>query len=98
MAGSASEAVPTSPETSSHFGMPLAAMLAPWVLASIACVYVVPRVLCWFRTWRALRSMPGPWDLLPFWYLLLCFRNAFKVKKRMGASERDLEEGSDVND
>ncbi|XP_042142457.1 cytochrome P450 4V2 [Ixodes scapularis] len=88
MAGSASEAVPTSAQTSSHFGMPLAVMLAPWVLASIACVYVVPRVLCWFRTWRTLRSMPGPWDLLPFWYLLLCFRNAVKVKKRMGASER----------
>ncbi|CAN7938530.1 unnamed protein product [Ixodes hexagonus] len=75
---------PTWLQASSHFDSPIV-KLAPWILGSVACVYAAPRVFRWFRTWKTLRPMPGPWDLLPFWFLLV----SIKDNIRDGVEHRD---------
>ncbi|CAN8020554.1 unnamed protein product [Ixodes persulcatus] len=44
--------------------------MVPWIFGALVCVLVVPRVFRWYQVWRALRPLPGPPDLLPFWFLV----------------------------
>lgn len=46
-------------------------MLAQVVLLASAYLvwnFVVRPAACWFRKWKALRALPGPWDGIPFWF------------------------------
>ncbi|KAM7305460.1 cytochrome P450 4V2 [Ixodes scapularis] len=50
--------------------------LAPWIFGSLLCVFVVVPVVRWFRIWKALRPIPGPWDLIPFWFTISIIRKS----------------------
>ncbi|KAM7304847.1 cytochrome P450 4V2 [Ixodes scapularis] len=57
------------------------AKLAPTILATLLCGFVVPRIICWFQIWNALRALPGPSkDSLPFWFILTLARSYVRDK------------------
>ncbi|XP_029848209.2 cytochrome P450 4V2-like [Ixodes scapularis] len=66
------------PQVTSNLNWPLVKLLAPWILGSIVCVYVTAPVLDWFRMWKTLRPMPGPWNLPPFGFLFVLIKDSFK--------------------
>ncbi|XP_029832448.2 cytochrome P450 4V2 [Ixodes scapularis] len=41
----------------------------PWILGLFLCVLLAVPFVRWFRVWKALRPLPGPWDTVPFWFL-----------------------------
>ncbi|CAN7992536.1 unnamed protein product, partial [Ixodes pacificus] len=52
-----------------------------WILGLLLCAgFVVPFVQ-WFRVWKALRPLPGPWDAVPFWFILGCFKSIIQENK-----------------
>lgn len=45
----------------------------PHLVAAALALFVLPSLVRWFQTWRALRSMPGPSDTVPFRFLLVIY-------------------------
>ncbi|KAM7305459.1 cytochrome P450 4V2 [Ixodes scapularis] len=47
--------------------------------------------------WKTLRPMPGPWDLLPFWFMLVAIKERFKFKlEYKGATAKIFNQMRDI--
>ncbi|XP_077557432.1 cytochrome P450 4C1-like isoform X2 [Haemaphysalis longicornis] len=58
--------------TSTKFQVALA-QLVLFASAYLSWAFVVRPAAHWFRKWKALRPLPGPWDGIPFWFSMYAY-------------------------
>ncbi|XP_077491145.1 cytochrome P450 4V2-like [Amblyomma americanum] len=47
--------------------------VAPCLFGILVCYVVFIATARWFKTWIALRPLPGPWDGIPFWFSTVAY-------------------------
>ncbi|EEC15440.1 cytochrome P450, putative [Ixodes scapularis] len=54
---------------------------ATWILGVLLCAGLTVPFIRWFRVWKALRPLPGPSDIVPFWFSLSCIKSFLQERR-----------------